>query len=307
MKHNGVIASIVLYEPDIERLYENISAIQDQVEKVVIIINGSGCDCVISDYSRQNDFYIIQNEENKGIAFALNQALEYAYTKKYKWVLTLDQDTVVPADLVVLLLRHEYCDKIGIIAPNFVDRNYYHKSEEKKGWGFVLNCITSACLTNVDIWKRIGGFDNELFIDFVDHDYCANLVESGYAIIQDYDVKILHEIGNGKRVFFGKHSMVVLNHSAMRKYYMVRNAIYFTKKWPKLANTVSNKNEFLTLQLISIVFFENDKIRKLSAVFKGVFDSKKLIRKVKMERKLQLQQNHALLKEKENERKKEQN
>ena len=36
-----IIAGIVLYNPDISRLKENISAIRPQVDKVVLIENGS--------------------------------------------------------------------------------------------------------------------------------------------------------------------------------------------------------------------------------------------------------------------------
>jgi rhamnosyltransferase len=299
--NEGVIASIVLYQPEWERLLENISAIQNQVEKVVLVINGPGCEDVIFEYGEKEHFFIIKNEKNEGIAFALNQAMAYAFEQKYKWVLTLDQDTVVPEGLVDSLLRHQYCDRIGIIAPDFIDRNYYRTAAEKKGWDFVLNCITSASLTNVDAWKAVGGFDNKMFIDFVDYDYCANLIENGYAIIQNHDAKILHEIGNGRRVYCGKYSMLVSNHSATRKYYMVRNAFYFSEKWPKICRTIVDKKSFFVFQLIGIVLFEQDKVKKIHAIFKGYVDSKKMIREIRRERKIQLERNRKYIKEKDDE------
>lgn len=298
---NGVIASIVLYQPDIQRLQENILAIQNQVEKVVLVINGPGCENIVLEYDSQSRFVIIQNSENKGIAYALNQAMQYAYEQNYKWVLTLDQDTITPPKLVETLLKHQYCDKIGAIAPDFVDPNYYRESGEKQGVQFVLYCITSACLTNVNVWKEIGGFDDDLFIDLVDYDYCANMIHNGYAIVQDYDVKIKHEIGNGRKVYFGKHSIFVLNHAAFRKYYMARNALYYSKKWPRLSKAAINKREYFAILFIGILFVEKDKLRKLIAVFKGIFDSNKLIKKLKVERKIQLEERRKLTKAKEEE------
>lgn len=286
--NNRVIAAIVLYQPDMERLRENIAAVKNQVDKVVLVINGLESKDCVSEFRASDDIDIIQNKKNAGIAHALNQAMQYAQKNHYSWVLTLDQDTVAPADLVENLMKHQSCERIGIIAPDFIDRNYYRISEEKTGWEYVLSCITSGCLTNVPAWKDVGGFDDEMFIDYVDYDYCANLIEHGYGIIKDFDVKILHEIGNSKRVYFGKYSIVVTNHSPMRKYYMARNVFYYSKKWPKYKNVVPGKWEFLGTQLIGILFFEKQKLKKLCAVFRGIKDSGKMIKRVNTKKRIEL-------------------
>ena len=84
-----IAAGIVLYNPDLVRLQENILAIKDQVDLIILIENGS----IKTEYLQQfdsSDIVLLINETNKGIAFALNQICHYCYCHKIPWVLTLD-------------------------------------------------------------------------------------------------------------------------------------------------------------------------------------------------------------------------
>ena len=287
-----VIASIIVYNPDMERLENNIKAIVRQVSEIVIIINGLedyvSFNALIERYYNEVPVKVIKNKDNMGIAYALNQAMKYAYSKHYEWVLTLDQDTVCPDDLVKNLMSHSGNERVGIIAPNYIDRNYFREQTEYTGWKYVMACITSASLTNVDIWRKVGGFDNKLFIDYVDYDYCAKLIYNGYAIIMDYDQKIIHEIGDGHKKYFGKYSMVIYNHSPMRKYYIFRNICIYCNRYPDICKTVINKNGYIIRNFIAVIFFEDKKIKKLTAMIRGLHDSKKIIREEKKAKRLEL-------------------
>ena len=58
-----IIAGIVLYNPDICRLKENISAIRPQVDKIVLIENGSSDLAYLDSFTY--DLELIVNNENK--------------------------------------------------------------------------------------------------------------------------------------------------------------------------------------------------------------------------------------------------
>lgn len=89
------IAGIVLYNPDLGRLKENIESICKQVDKVILIDNGSDNIREIEDLIKEYlNCILLKNGENMGIAYALNQILKYAYENDVKWFLTLDQDSV---------------------------------------------------------------------------------------------------------------------------------------------------------------------------------------------------------------------
>ena len=182
-----IIAGIVLYNPDISRLKENISAIRPQVDKVVLIENGSSDLTYLDSFS--HDLELIVNNENMGIAYALNQVLQYSQEQGAEWALTLDQDSVVPYNLIETYSRLSSLSNVGMISCKIVDRNCGETSELKSktsGYEEVPMCITSASMLKVSAWKEVGGFANEFFIDSVDFDMCFSLKENGYRIKLQY-------------------------------------------------------------------------------------------------------------------------
>ena len=66
-----MVTGIILYNPDLSRLRENISAILPQVDKVVLVENGSS-DITYLKELEDEKIELIVNEENMGIAYALN-------------------------------------------------------------------------------------------------------------------------------------------------------------------------------------------------------------------------------------------
>lgn len=279
-----ILASIILYNPDMERLNENIEAIRPQVDEITMIVNGSGCEEAISKYEQCNDISFVVNDTNKGIAYALNQAMRQGYKKGYKWVLTLDQDSVAPDNLVQQLVKHCHRDKVAIIAPCNTDKKKPSEDLKKSGWEYVSRCITSASLTNVDAWKSVGGFTDELFIDYVDFDYCAKLTKAGYKILKDYDTVLMHQVGDIRLVTIGKKQYVIYNHSPMRRYYYTRNVIYFYKTYADMVD-VSWQRIDLIKRCILVMLFEKQRARKLSAMIKGAIDSRKLIKRMRNKNK----------------------
>lgn len=272
-----IIASIITYNPDIKRLEQNINSISKQVNEIIVIDNGSNDKEKIAELLQELKikYTAIYNQKNDGIAKALNQAFICAAEKKYEWILTLDQDTVCAENLVRGLVKHIDKKNIGIIAPKYVDRNFKNVTDNDRGWKFVERCITSASLTNVKAWKDVGGFYEELFIDYVDYDFCAKLIRKDYKIIRDSDVSILHEVGHSKKICIGKHSYVLYNHPPMRDYYIVRNRLYYCNEFGDVWDVKSEKRA-LTIRCIMIAFFEKNRIKKIKAMLSGWRDSKKL-------------------------------
>jgi rhamnosyltransferase len=265
-----IAAGIVLYNPDLVRLQENILAIKDQVDLIILIENGS----IKTEYLQQfdsSDIVLLINETNKGIAFALNQICHYCYCHKIPWVLTLDQDSIVSPNLITTLTEYIQ-DDVGIVCPKIVDRNFKRDEDNlnydvrKISW-----CITSASLTNVIAWQKVGGFDNSMFIDWVDLDFCISLRRNGYVILQTMKTQILHELGEKSRILhFRGRQIYLLNRPAFRYYYVERNHIYLGRKWPH----ISLKGKFYGAieTLFFVVLYEKHKWRNFISMLKGIFD-----------------------------------
>lgn len=264
-----ILAGIVLYNPEAQRLKENIEAINLQVDKVLLVDNGSkdtNYNEIIEDY---DNIQCISNKKNMGIAYALNQICGYAYSHGYDWVLTLDQDSVATSGMVDVY-KTIANDEIGILGCWIHDRGY----QIDESWGIEHETfetdwvITSAAFTNVKAWKDCGGFDNGMFIDYVDWDICESMRKVGYKIMKTYKTKLIHELGHGTRlVMVRHHQMQVMNHTPIRYYYSVRNRIYMARKYKHIG--LWDQLKEIVFKLYTVERYEKNKWKNFIAIIKG--------------------------------------
>ena len=146
------LAGITLYEPDVHRLLENIDAVLPQVDKLICVDNGSKNIAEIKDriHWKYPDVEIIENGENLGIARALNQMFEYAEAHVYDWVLTLDQDSVCPENLMEEYKKHLEIKDVGVLSPKMVDRNFEKEIETEKPYDYIDKCINDNYLDDFE-------------------------------------------------------------------------------------------------------------------------------------------------------------
>lgn len=266
VENKKIAAGIVLYNPELKRLEENIGHIASQVDCVLLFDNGSANINEIEALVRQmpHNISLIKESKNIGIASGLNRLCGYAKKQGYQYVITLDHDSVCPVDLIKVLSEDLRPD-VAVVGPNVIYRGNESFAVRKSEVESVDWVITSASLTSLVAWQKIGGFDEKLFIDGVDRDFCIRAKRNGYLILKDYRAELLHELGNLKcRKVFGR-TVYVTNHSPLRKYYMVRNVVYLDRKHgEKRRFAVIVKNFTKTL------LFEDKKIEKIRAMAKGI-------------------------------------
>ena len=270
---NGVIATgIVSFNPDLPRLTENIRTILPQVDRVYIFDNGSNN---ISDVKkimgdiRLKKIVIIENSENIGIAAALNVIIRKAKDDGYMWVITLDQDSVAPDNLISEYFKY-MTDKIGMLSCKIIDRNIGETSNSAShlyGVEEIPFCITSASMINIRAWDNVGGFTEKLFIDAVDFDMCLLLRKHGWKILRINDAALLHEVGHSEiKKLFGKEYLVY-HHSPVRYYYMIRNGIYIGRKHHFVCHAIIRAFR----QFVMVIFYEDKKMNKLKMMIIGLW------------------------------------
>lgn len=278
MKCDRICAGIVLFNPDIDRLRENIEGIKEQVEFIYLIDNCSGnIESIQKMISSFHNFELILNSKNEGIAFALNQIIHLGYGNEYDWVITLDQDSVCLPKLVECYRKYLYIENVGMITCEIIDRNYLIKKKNENSnakYEFVRKCITSGCLTNIQACIEVGLFDEKLFIDSVDYDMCYSLEEHGYKILKINFQGLLHEVGKSKKYSLFGFEFAVNNHSPLRKYYISRNSTYLIRK-----HHLSPISEYLLIyrRIFTVFFFEQQKVKKVKAILKGIRDAKRMM------------------------------
>ena len=267
-----ISAGIVLFNPDIKRLKENIDAVIVQCTHVYLVDNGSGnIDEVLELLKKykKSKISVICNAKNHGIAKALNQLASAAQKDGYEWLLTLDQDSVSPCNIIEEFEKYITYQDIGILCPVIYDRNKGEEIKAKEGSIEIDECITS--LLNIKAWNKIGGFDENLFIDGVDFDICYRLKKNGYKILCIQSVVLLHELGHIEYHRFLFWRVLVKNHSAFRKYYIARNIIYIAKKRKSVLLVV--KGLLQEIKMLGIVIlYEEDKLNKSRCICRGIYD-----------------------------------
>ncbi len=267
-----IITGIVLFNPELERLKENVDAIHGRTDMIVFVDNGSANAEQIMDFLSQYDnVSVIRNENNAGIARALNQICEFAEQKNADYVLTLDQDSVCPPNIISEYRKH-IGENTGILCPLIKDRNHnLDKIESDCDITEVKKCITSASLMNIKAWKSVNGFDESMFIDGVDFDICIRIRKRGFSIIRVNTVTLIHEIGKITVRRFLLWNVRVKNHSAFRKYYIARNIIYLARKQKSVLKVMKSYLQVLK-QWICVLLYENEKRNKLKEIQRGFCD-----------------------------------
>ena len=262
---------IVTYEPNVQRLRENLSSMLTNKSAgcIIIVDNHSSCQDILPQVTDEKIRYvIIRNSDNMGIAHALNQICEEAVKLDFEWVVTLDQDSVMQPGMLDNLTHYTQQTDIGIICPRIEDRNLGRlHAKNIQGTEYINYCITSGNLVRLEAWKKVGGFSEELFLDGVDFDFCIKLHNNSFRILRVNDVYLTHEVGHGRRISLPFHHQIsILNHSPLRLYYITRNYLYIGKKY--------HRRWYWTWEVLKriliVICYESNKRQKLQYIITGI-------------------------------------
>lgn len=266
---------VILYHPDTD-VWHNIQSYISSVEKLYVLDNTEQPDSsVVNQLKEDPKIQYIAFYENRGIAYALNYALTKAQSDGYTFLLTMDQDSSfikATMDVYLRIIKKNQSDFIfKDVIMYAVTYTGLREAECWSGFKYVLTAITSGSVLNIDLAKKIGAFDENLFIDEVDDEFCYRSNKFGYKILLCCDIKLTHHLGNPKRYNFFGYKFTVLNHGPIRKYYIVRNRLYVSAQYPEI-----KRYYILSIfkMFIKVMLFENNKLMKIKYMFKGIKDYK---------------------------------
>lgn len=269
---NPVCAVIVSYNDPI-CLFETIQAICNQVDKILVIDNGSSqdnLDKIKKNLPRIQSIEFFPLEKNMGIGYALNVGLKKSMQYGYQWLLTLDQDSIAKKNMVEKL--YEYAKKnkkSAVVFPSLNNEPPKHRNKiEHKTYA-----ITSGNLINTEIFHALGGFNEDYFIDGVDFDFCLRVVNSGFLITKINEAVMIHRLGEKKAVNFFGVRFLYTEHSPLRRYYIFRNHLYLTRDY-FFKNTlfVAKKNLVILIYIVQIILFDARRIENINMIKRGVID-----------------------------------
>lgn len=297
-----ICAGIITYNPTLTDVSTCLEALCNQVERVIIVDNASknvkSLQEVVSKYANVT---LVKNSQNIGFAKALTQVFKWAKSQGFNWVLTLNDDSVVPSNMIseykkilenqgsLVNQKNAKNSKIAIVCSllkNRLDGTILHsKCHEDE-------CITSGSLTSVEAWAKIGGFDEWLEIDGVDFDFSRRLVRAGWKIVECQNVIMEHQIGKARSINLIIKHPIVWNHNANRKYYIARNMQVVDYKMGTYSYAKSLRA--VVRDMIFVALWEKNKFAKIHAMIRGFKDGQQKIRQMRKISSCKAEQNAVL-------------
>ena len=271
MKLAGVV---VLYNPD-QKVLDNISSYIDELD-VLYLVDNSSVDN--SKFFLNDKFEYIPLLKNTGIAHALNVGAKKALDSNYKCLLTMDQDSKFEADALKNMknIIDNDIDKnnVGIYSP--CHKTAISDPVPSELFTSPLVVMTSGNIINLDIYKCVEGFKEWMFIDCVDFEYGLNVRKHGYTIKQINTVFLDHELGDYEIKYFLNKKIFCDNHSALRRYYIVRNSFYlydlYHDDFPDYCEAVKRQAK---QSFFYATVFEKHGFKKLIYMIRGYRDYRK--------------------------------
>lgn len=280
-----ICAVIVMHFPRPE-CADNLRAVGLQVEKVLIVDNGSSATCLesLAGVINEFDITVIRMGRNAGIAAALNAGLAYARANGYSWLATFDQDSLATpgmlAEMAMVACAHPCPERIAVVSPLHVDRGTGRIVHQRGGrrlgqtWRSLITTMTSGNLVAIEAALAAGGWEERLFIDYVDHEFCLRLRRLGWQIIEASRTCLHHSLGRTDMHRFLGLPVSVTNHSSVRRYYISRNRMVLWRRYwrAEFRWFLLDFRGFLH-ETCGILLFEQDSRRKIAMTVRGMIDA----------------------------------
>ena len=221
---------------------------------------------------------VVRHARNAGIARSLNDGLRHAQANGAEWLLTVDQDTVITADLVARLLAvADACSRtvrVGAVAAGRIDDAagpLAYPTTSVGGVPTTQEVIQTGTLWSIAALEAIGGFDESLGIDAVDAAACVRLRASGYSLVLAPDVAIAHQVGTSREVSVLGRKVMATGHSPERRTTIVRNRLRLApEEFQQDPVHALRTLRRVTMGTLLAVTVEDDRWAKAKASVKGI-------------------------------------
>lgn len=285
-----VCGVLVTYHPD-EEAITNLHNMVRECGRMIVVDNGSGA-ATQRVLAAVPGVELLAQAENLGLSMALNLGLNRALEMGCAWAVPFDQDSrPAPGFAEALWQAHLAQPEAAVIAPRIrekggVDEDHYRWLRPypflpllfqlarcpQGGLPAVTIAVTSGALTELAEWRRLGGFAEDFFIDYIDIDYCLRVIRHGRKVAVAHDAVLHHRLGaRQRRVLFGR-DFRPMHHAPFRHYYMARNRVTV---WRRHALAVPHWAVFdfcfAVYNFSRVLLFEEQRWAKAKAVVRGIW------------------------------------
>ena len=212
------------------------------INSKIIVIDNASTDSSAEKLSEMEGIDFIANGTNDGFVGGNNIGIKFALERGAKYILLLNNDTIVEPDFLnELVLAMETDQKIGVTGCKIM--NYYDKDRVWSAGGGIckwtkktfqygegkrddgsydeareVDFLSGCCLLiRREVIEKIGLLDNDYFMYYEDVDYCLRTKKAGFTVNYVPESVIWHKIGGSSNKSF-------------MDYYRMRNFVLYLKK-----------------------------------------------------------------------------
>jgi rhamnosyltransferase len=272
MSADEVLAVIVSFNGH-DKAVRTIEALLGRVGHVLVVDNASddASTDLLKSLEYRSDLSFVFLAENKGIGFALNIGVQHARERGYRWLLTMDQDSLAAEDMMKEFRAAVMCNSsMACLTPTIVLGSPHDAGGERDEE--VRYAITSGNLVRLDVFDKAGLYDEDMFIDQIDFDFSLRVRKAGFNIYRIGKSVLHHELGDAlaPRGFLGRFHTF---HSPLRRYYSYRNFLQLAKRHGRdFPGFVLKLGLAHILQLLSIALYGRERARSFTFIARSVGD-----------------------------------
>lgn len=271
MTYPSIYVIVVTFNPRVIDLFNNISRFCESVNKIFLVDNSddfSICEQIESKAKDYSNIVYRRLESNNGIGSAQNEAVRYLIDNKYDdddLLLFFDQDSYIEKGQLLDIANHLILEKkknkkvimLGATA---------NSSDSEVGTTVAPHIISSGSIVSLGDFKKVGYFDEELFIDFIDFAWCWKAQALGYQVMMDHDVFLHHQTTGQLRTIFGKGI-----DNPDRLYYVYRNLIISLKRYSPSFSFSFGWYRHLFMKAVFQIIVAESKRKRTVMILKGIW------------------------------------
>lgn len=286
-----IAAVVVGYEPDIKIMDELLSSLLNQVDLLILADNGGAEGYLAFSEDKRSRVKYVQMGGNKGLGVALNAGFECATEFGMDYLVTFDQDSHAQPDLIAKLLESMKTarakdEKCAAVSPVFFDRRdgleinfpFYqsvngsiravYKADSPDGLVMADVLITSGMMIRTDVWQEGAKYNDGMFVDFTDSEWCFRVRSLGYHLYGSLNVSMGHALSDAPPVKFLGFSF--FRYSPIRRYFYFRNTVAVCQMGHTPACWRRRLLSALLLRFFVNLLIDKEKIKSLKMMLKGI-------------------------------------
>jgi rhamnosyltransferase len=239
---------IVTFYPDAD-LDHRVQAIAREVDRLLVVDNSADASVTVKlrETVALYGGSLVAMPTNVGLGRALNYAFSQVAADGYEWAVAFDQDSTPQAGFTAALHKAAAAHSgAAVVGANWFDEArpgtpsrhlhagvfplFFRRGPAEQDLSDITCVITSGTLFDLRVWRTLGGFDERLFLDLVDTEYCLRARRADYQITVAAAARMTHRRGSKQPVRLLGRTWWPAFMPPSRLYYLFRNRVRVTAR-----------------------------------------------------------------------------